>query len=348
MIVAPPPADLDFEQPRATTSRPRWRRSTTTAASTPATRRSRARSRRPSATRSTTRPPGSRRWIVEKFRTWSDCDGDVERCFTKDQLLDNIMLYWLTGTAHSAGRLYYEAEQTARVRARPSGRGARSASRRSPRRSSARPGLGGAALRHPPLDRDAPRWALRGVRRAASCSSDDVREFFRPAAGPRSELPGASSVGSTRSTLVCDDDPSRRVASRTVWQAGAAESGGAVAVMRGSRGGDRAESRTEVRGRGPGRRARRAASRCRCSLPVRRRSGPPPARRGDCTFTAIRYRARRPVDGRGDRARRRQRGRRHVRRPAMAIRRRTVVDPAGAGGGVHRRVHVRRRRARRS
>ena len=49
---------------------------------------------------------------MEKFRTWSDCDGDVERRFTKDQLLDNIMLYWLTATAHSAGRLYYEADQT--------------------------------------------------------------------------------------------------------------------------------------------------------------------------------------------------------------------------------------------
>src|SRR5204863_1394762 len=57
-------------------------------------------------------PAGLAAWIVEKFRTWSDCDGDVERRFTKDQLLDNVMLYWLTGTAHSAGRLYYEAEHT--------------------------------------------------------------------------------------------------------------------------------------------------------------------------------------------------------------------------------------------
>jgi pimeloyl-ACP methyl ester carboxylesterase len=57
-------------------------------------------------------PAGLAAWIVEKFRTWSDCDGDVERRFTKDQLLDNVMLYWITGTAHSAGRLYYEAEHT--------------------------------------------------------------------------------------------------------------------------------------------------------------------------------------------------------------------------------------------
>jgi pimeloyl-ACP methyl ester carboxylesterase len=57
-------------------------------------------------------PAGLAGWIVEKFRTWSDCGGDVESVFTKDQLLDNVMLYWLTATAHSAGRLYYEAEQT--------------------------------------------------------------------------------------------------------------------------------------------------------------------------------------------------------------------------------------------
>jgi microsomal epoxide hydrolase len=53
-------------------------------------------------------PAGLCAWIVEKFRTWSDCDGDVERSFTKDQLLDNIMLYWVTGTATSSVRYYYE------------------------------------------------------------------------------------------------------------------------------------------------------------------------------------------------------------------------------------------------
>jgi pimeloyl-ACP methyl ester carboxylesterase len=53
-------------------------------------------------------PVGLAAWIVEKFRTWSDCDGEVERSFTKDQLLDNLMLYWVTATAHSAGRMYYE------------------------------------------------------------------------------------------------------------------------------------------------------------------------------------------------------------------------------------------------
>ncbi len=55
-------------------------------------------------------PVGLAAWIVEKFRAWSDCDGDVLRRFSMDQLLDNIMIYWVTGTAHSSGRLYYETE----------------------------------------------------------------------------------------------------------------------------------------------------------------------------------------------------------------------------------------------
>jgi epoxide hydrolase len=53
-------------------------------------------------------PAGLAAWIVEKFRTWSDCGGDVERRFTKDQLLTNVMLYWVPETANSSCRLYYE------------------------------------------------------------------------------------------------------------------------------------------------------------------------------------------------------------------------------------------------
>jgi pimeloyl-ACP methyl ester carboxylesterase len=57
-------------------------------------------------------PAGLAAWIVEKFRTWSDCDGDLERRFTKDQLLTNVMIYWLSETANSSCRLYYEAMHT--------------------------------------------------------------------------------------------------------------------------------------------------------------------------------------------------------------------------------------------
>lgn len=47
-------------------------------------------------------------WIVEKFRTWSDSDGDVEKRFTKDELLTNVMIYWVTESGPSSVRLYYE------------------------------------------------------------------------------------------------------------------------------------------------------------------------------------------------------------------------------------------------
>lgn len=54
-------------------------------------------------------PVGLAAWIVEKFRAWGDCDGDVESRFTKDELLTNITIYWVTETFHSSARLYYES-----------------------------------------------------------------------------------------------------------------------------------------------------------------------------------------------------------------------------------------------
>jgi len=59
-------------------------------------------------------PAGLAAWIVEKFRTWSDCEGDVERRFSKDELLTNITLYWVTGTINSSIRVYYENVHTSR------------------------------------------------------------------------------------------------------------------------------------------------------------------------------------------------------------------------------------------
>jgi pimeloyl-ACP methyl ester carboxylesterase len=53
-------------------------------------------------------PAGLAGWIMEKFRTWSDCGGDVDSVLTKDELLTNIMIYWATGTITSSARLYYE------------------------------------------------------------------------------------------------------------------------------------------------------------------------------------------------------------------------------------------------
>jgi microsomal epoxide hydrolase len=52
-------------------------------------------------------PVGLAAWIVEKFRTWSDNGGDIERSFSKDELLTNIMLYWVTGAIASSFWPYY-------------------------------------------------------------------------------------------------------------------------------------------------------------------------------------------------------------------------------------------------
>ena len=53
-------------------------------------------------------PAGLLAWIVEKFRTWSDCDGHPENAFTRDQLITNVMTYWVTQTITSSMRLYWE------------------------------------------------------------------------------------------------------------------------------------------------------------------------------------------------------------------------------------------------
>jgi pimeloyl-ACP methyl ester carboxylesterase len=51
-------------------------------------------------------PAGLASWIVEKLRAWSDCDGEVERRFSKDEILTNVTMYWLTGTIASSIRMY--------------------------------------------------------------------------------------------------------------------------------------------------------------------------------------------------------------------------------------------------
>ncbi|MFV8054705.1 epoxide hydrolase family protein [Mycobacterium sp. 48b] len=53
-------------------------------------------------------PVGLAAWLVEKFRSWTDCNGDLESILSKDEILTTVMTYWLTATAGSSGRLYYE------------------------------------------------------------------------------------------------------------------------------------------------------------------------------------------------------------------------------------------------
>jgi epoxide hydrolase len=54
-------------------------------------------------------PAGLCAWIVEKLRSWTDCDGDPANVFTRDEMLDNVMLYWLPRTGASSARLYWES-----------------------------------------------------------------------------------------------------------------------------------------------------------------------------------------------------------------------------------------------
>jgi epoxide hydrolase len=54
-------------------------------------------------------PSGQAAWILEKFWAWTDCDGHPENILGRDELLDNVMLYWVTATAASSARLYWES-----------------------------------------------------------------------------------------------------------------------------------------------------------------------------------------------------------------------------------------------
>ena len=57
-------------------------------------------------------PAGLAAWIGEKFRTWSDCGGDPLKSFSRDELLTNMTIYWVTKTINSSTRLYYESQKS--------------------------------------------------------------------------------------------------------------------------------------------------------------------------------------------------------------------------------------------
>jgi hypothetical protein len=48
-------------------------------------------------------------WIIDKFWAWSDHRGKLENSFTKDELLTNVMVYWVTQSMPSSTRIYYES-----------------------------------------------------------------------------------------------------------------------------------------------------------------------------------------------------------------------------------------------
>ena len=58
-------------------------------------------------------PVGQSAWILEKFYQWTDCKGHPENVLTRDEIIDNIMFYWLTNSSASSARLYWESFGTA-------------------------------------------------------------------------------------------------------------------------------------------------------------------------------------------------------------------------------------------
>ncbi|MEE2784227.1 MAG: epoxide hydrolase [Pseudomonadota bacterium] len=54
-------------------------------------------------------PAGQAAWIIEKFWAWMDCDGNPENILSKDELLDNVMVYWLNAAGASSARIYWES-----------------------------------------------------------------------------------------------------------------------------------------------------------------------------------------------------------------------------------------------
>lgn len=60
-------------------------------------------------------PAGQLAWILEKFSAWTDCDGHPENVLTRDEMLDNVMLYWLPKAATSSARLCWESIESFRL-----------------------------------------------------------------------------------------------------------------------------------------------------------------------------------------------------------------------------------------
>ena len=146
-------------------------------------------------------PAGLAAWLVDKFRSYSDCDGDLDRSFTKDELLAEITTYWVTGTIASASRPVLRARARAgphalvrahrgpdRVRDLPSGR---------PPDPEA---VGRAPVRRAPLDGDAVGRALPGVggARAPGRRAPSVLPSAPLTAGRRGRAYGTGSVAGSR------------------------------------------------------------------------------------------------------------------------------------------------------
>jgi len=125
-------------------------------------------------------PVGLASWIVEKYHGWSDYDGDIEKVYTKDQLLTVVTIYWVTNTGTSSARNYYERRHQRPLRATrvsvPTG--CANFTRRYDRRPSG-VGRSGAETRYNVLRwTDMPRGGHFPAFEEPKLWVDDVRAFF--------------------------------------------------------------------------------------------------------------------------------------------------------------------------
>ncbi|GAB2483677.1 epoxide hydrolase family protein [Jatrophihabitans fulvus] len=104
-VLAPPPRDVDPDNERVRAAE-RFRRDGSGYLAIQSTR------PQTLAFGLTDSPAGLAAWLVEKFRDWSDCDGDLDKVFDRDELLTAVSIYWLSGTVASSARLYAESRRT--------------------------------------------------------------------------------------------------------------------------------------------------------------------------------------------------------------------------------------------
>ena len=98
---------VDVRQPDRRGARYLGELETTSSRRRPATSGSRARARRRSRSRSRIRPVGLAAWIAEKYRAWTDCNGDPRNALSIDEMLGNISLYWFTNCIGASFWPYY-------------------------------------------------------------------------------------------------------------------------------------------------------------------------------------------------------------------------------------------------
>jgi pimeloyl-ACP methyl ester carboxylesterase len=124
-------------------------------------------------------PAGLAAWVLEKFRAWSDCGGDLERRFSRDELLTNLTIYWATETIGSSMRLYYESM---RDWGQPEDAEARVPSAVAMFPADMVPTPRSWAERQGPVDRwtDMPRGGHFGEWEEPELLAGDLRAFFRP------------------------------------------------------------------------------------------------------------------------------------------------------------------------